>query len=296
MPVSTTEFTFSLSKIGLSASFAGLTFRKQMLHLLNAFRSTNGKIPPELNKIILYAVVMVSGTLYISGKSLGDYFNELRKFNQENLNITELNKQDKPFFYITFTPWPFVNKIKHSLILSTYFVDNGGLVPAKTDEIEVLKGIEVFKYWQEKTLQQHSQRSDNETDVPESPTLHTHHVENLFEKPPTEFTIDQTKNVENVFDILGSYVETLRTVSLKRQLSNAENEAIELEKNLSEFGSSLYSPGERHITSFFARSIIEAGSYFYELHWVIMGSIIICLLAILFNLYVFLSYSKPDLI
>ena len=43
-------------------------------------------------------------------------------------------------------------------------------------------------------------------------------------------------------------------------------------------------------------SVIEASSYFYTLHWVLIGSIVICLLGILLNLYVFLSYSKPDLI
>lgn len=50
------------------------------------------------------------------------------------------------------------------------------------------------------------------------------------------------------------------------------------------------------MTPFTINSVIENGSFFLNLHWIIVGPIVICLAVILLNFYVYLSFSKPDLI
>ena len=101
-PISTTEFTFSFSKIGINSSFLGLTCREQMRAFLNVFRKTNGKIPRILNQILLMTVFIVSKVFYVTGKGMDQFFKRAKKHNKENLGITDLEKEDKLFFISLF--------------------------------------------------------------------------------------------------------------------------------------------------------------------------------------------------
>ena len=80
--------------------------------------------------------------MFITGKRLAQYFEQLKKFNKENLGITHLENENKPFFYITFS---------------------------KDDQIEVLQGIHVFKYfkrnWHPKFSEQSQHPVDNQVQL-----------------------------------------------------------------------------------------------------------------------------------
>lgn len=236
-PISTTKFTFSFSKRGINSAFLGLTFREQMRALLNIFRNTNGKIPPNLNKILLMTTFIVSGVLYVTGKSMAQFFREAKKHNKENLGITDFEKQDKPFFYISFS---------------------------KDDEIEVLQGIYVFRYfkrnWYSNSSEQSQHLVDNEIQVSEPITLDSSSVENICRTSTSDAAI------ADLGQSFSQYVEPLLRRSISRQLSNVEREAVDLYQEM--FQSPLNSLIERHTTSFnfTMYSVLEVNNSFYTTH------------------------------
>lgn len=238
-----------------------------MRSLLNIFRNTNGKIPPNLNKILLMTTFIVSGVLYVTGKSMAQFFREAKKYNKENLGITDFEKQDKLFFYISFS---------------------------KDDEIEVLEGIHVFRYfkrnWYSNSSEQSQYLVDDQIQVSEPITLDSSSVENICRRSTSDAAI------VDLGQSFSQYVEPLLRPSISRQLSNVEREAVDLYQEM--FQSPLNSPTERHTTSFnfTINSVLEVNNSFYTAHWIIIGSILLCFIVILLNLYVFFSYSKPDLI
>lgn len=266
-PISTTEFTFSFSKLGLHAAFLGLSFREKMRVILNTFRNTEGKVPHNLNVILLQAILLVSGTLFITGKAMAQFFAEAKKHNREKLGIIDPEYEDKPFFYITFS---------------------------KDDEIEVLEGIHVFKYlkrnWYSKSSEESQPSVDSQVEVSEPPILDSSCIENMCSKSTSDAAI------ADLGRSISGYIEPFLNRSIFRQLSNAEQEAINLYRET--FDSPLNSPTERHTThfNFMLHSVLEISNSFYANHWIIIGSILICLIVILLNLYVFLSFSNPELI
>ncbi len=48
--------------------------------------------------------------------------------------------------------------------------------------------------------------------------------------------------------------------------------------------------------NFMGASVLEVSHFFDTFHWLILSSMVICLMVIGLNLYVFLSYSRPHLI
>lgn len=274
-PISTTEFTFSFSKIGLGSAFLGLSFRQKMKIILEAFRNTQGKIPHNLNIILFTTAIIVSGTLYISGKAMAQFFREAKKHNKEQLGIMDPEKEDKPFFYITFS---------------------------KDDEIQVLEGIGAFRYlkrnWYPKSSEQSHLLVDNqvEVEVSEPPILDSSSVENICRRSTSDNAIADLGR--NIYEYINPFLN--RSNSLPRQLSGAEQETVDLYQDLYEnmLDSPLNSPTERHTTrfNFTVHSVLEISNSFYANHWTIIACILVCLVVFLLNLYVFLSYSNPELI
>ena len=86
---------------------------------------------------------------------------------------------------------------------------------------------------------------------------------------------------------IAQYIEPVLTRSISRQLSNIEREALDLYQEMVE--SPLNSRTERHTTRFnlTMSSVLEVSNCFYVFHWIIIGSILLCLLVILLNLYFF---------